>query len=285
MSDTLRAPREKDAGEVARLTSEHWPEPVDEAVVLRHWTFPGIQVEHDARLDRDSYALVESFGDGRVWIGLAGRPTTALLDWAERKAREKGSRLISGGWTTQEALIRELERRGFRLARNSHRMAIDLGERTGDPVWPAGVEVRTFEAGDERVFYELHQETFEDSWEPLEETYEEWAHDLLGPSALAPDLWVLATAEGDPAGFAICHPHPVDAELGWVRILGVRRSWRGRGLGRALLLNAFSGFRRHGMKRAGLGVDAESPTGANRLYESAGMHVSARFEIYEKVIA
>jgi len=39
------------------------------------------------------------------------------------------------------------------------------------------------------------------------------------------------------------------------------------------------------MKRAGLGVDAESPTGANRLYESAGMHVSARFEIYEKVIA
>jgi hypothetical protein len=39
------------------------------------------------------------------------------------------------------------------------------------------------------------------------------------------------------------------------------------------------------MKRAGLGVDAESPTGAHRLYESAGMHVSARFEIYEKVIA
>ena len=29
---------------------------------------------------------------------------------------------------------------------------------------------------------------------------------------------------------------------------------------------------------------AQSPTGANRLYESAGMHVSARFEIYEKVV-
>jgi ribosomal protein S18 acetylase RimI-like enzyme len=131
----------------------------------------------------------------------------------------------------------------------------------------------------------LHQETFEDSCEPLEETYEDCAHDLLGPSALAPDLWVLATAEGDPAGFAICHPHSVDTELGWVRILGVRRSWRGRGLGRALLLNVFSGFRRHDMERAELGVDAESPTGANRLYESAGMHVSARFEIYEKAIA
>jgi hypothetical protein len=111
MSDTFRAPPEEDAGEIARLTSEHWPEPVDEAAVLRDWTFPGVQLEQDARLDRGSYALVESFGDERVWIGLAGRPTAVLLDWAERR--------------------------------------------------------------------------------------------------------VLATAEGDPAGFAICHPHPVDAELDW----------------------------------------------------------------------
>ena len=36
------------------------------------------------------------------------------------------------------------------------------------------------------------------------------------------------------------------------------------------------------MTRAALGVDATSPTGANRLYESAGMHVYARFAIYEK---
>ena len=34
-----------------------------------------------------------------------------------------------------------------------------------------------------------------------------------------------------------------------------------------------------------LGVDAESLTGANRLYEQAGMCVSARFDIYEKAVA
>jgi hypothetical protein len=32
-------------------------------------------------------------------------------------------------------------------------------------------------------------------------------------------------------------------------------------------------------------VDAENPTGATRLYESVGMRVSDRFELYEKAIA
>jgi ribosomal protein S18 acetylase RimI-like enzyme len=67
--------------------------------------------------------------------------------------------------------------------------------------------------------------------------------------------------------------------------LGVLRPWRRRGLGRALLLQAFAAFRERGLGRAGLGVDAESLTGAHRLYESAGMRVSTRFDILEKVVA
>jgi hypothetical protein len=47
-------------------------------------------------------------------------------------------------------------------------------------------------------------------------------------------------------------------------------------------LQAFAAFRERGLMRAGLGVDAESLTGAHRLYESAGMRVSASFDIYEK---
>jgi len=52
-----------------------------------------------------------------------------------------------------------------------------------------------------------------------------------------------------------------------------------------LLLHAFAEFRHRGLKGAVLGVDAESNTGANRLYEQAGMHVAARFDIYEKPVA
>ena len=39
------------------------------------------------------------------------------------------------------------------------------------------------------------------------------------------------------------------------------------------------------LPRAGLGVDAESLTGANRLYESAGMHVVRRLDFFDKQLA
>ena len=136
MSDTLRVPTDNDAEEVARLQSEGSPEPVGPDSVLRDWSFPGVQIELDARLGAGSYAFVDGFGDGRVWIDLAGRPTAELLDWAERRALELGSRLLSGGWMTQEPRLRELEQRGFALVRTSFRMAIDLGKPTPDPVWP-----------------------------------------------------------------------------------------------------------------------------------------------------
>ena len=65
-------------------------------------------------------------------------------------------------------------------------------------------------------------------------------------------------------------------------MLGVRRPWRRRGLGRALLLHAFGEFRARGKRGAGLGVDGLNPTGAVRLYEQAGMHVARRFDQYAK---
>jgi mycothiol synthase len=282
MSATLRPPTEEDVPAVMRLMSEHWPEPADEELVRRSWTSPRVRVEHDARLDDRSYALVEDLDDGRVWIDLRGHPSSELLDWAEARARDKGRRLLTGGWTSYMPLLQELERRGFRLVRHSHRMEIDLTEPTPVAVWPDGIELRTFRPGDERLFHAVQQETFEDSWEHVRIPYEEWAHWFVGSSRFVPDLWFLAFAQEEPAGFAICHPHPGNADLGWVGELGVRRPWRRRGLGRALLLHAFAEFRDRGLLKAGLGVDAESLTGANRLYEQAGMHVAARYDVYEK---
>ena len=54
------------------------------------------------------------------------------------------------------------------------------------------------------------------------------------------------------------------------------------GIGLALLQTAFEEFRRRGRVRAGLGVDAQNPTGATRLYERAGMRVAWEAVIYQK---
>ena len=65
-------------------------------------------------------------------------------------------------------------------------------------------------------------------------------------------------------------------------VVGVRRPWRGRGLGLALLRHAFGEFFRRGIGRVELSVDAESLTGAPRLYHRAGMRVLQTYILHEK---
>lgn len=50
----------------------------------------------------------------------------------------------------------------------------------------------------------------------------------------------------------------------------------------ALLHTAFAEIHRRGIPRVELGVDSESPTGATRLYERAGMRPALGWEFWEK---
>ena len=65
-------------------------------------------------------------------------------------------------------------------------------------------------------------------------------------------------------------------ETGYVASLSVLSDWRGQGIARALLTTAFAEFQRRGRKEVALHVDADSLTGATRLYESVGMSEAQR---------
>ncbi len=107
---------------------------------------------------------------------------------------------------------------------------------------------------------------------------------MLEDAGFDPTLLFLAM-DGDPriAGINLCRPHSFDdPEMGWVGTLGVRRQWRKRGIGLALLRHSFNEFYRRGKRKVGLGVDAQNLTGALRLYENAGMHVHQAYDHYEK---
>ena len=65
--------------------------------------------------------------------------------------------------------------------------------------------------------------------------------------------------------------------------LGVRRPWRKKGIGLAILHRIFGEFYSRGVRIVGLGVDAESLTGATRLYQRAGMSVKNHYVRYERV--
>jgi ribosomal protein S18 acetylase RimI-like enzyme len=87
------------------------------------------------------------------------------------------------------------------------------------------------------------------------------------------------------AAISLCRAQITDdPEMGFVDTLGVRRPWRRQGLALALLHHTFTEFKNRGQKRVGLGVDAASLTGATKLYEKAGMHVSRQFDNYAKIL-
>lgn len=75
-----------------------------------------------------------------------------------------------------------------------------------------------------------------------------------------------------------------NGEWGWVQTLGVRPAWCRRGIREVLLRSAFRAFFDHGESTVALQVDAQSPTGATRLYERAGMRVLYRIVVWEKIL-
>jgi mycothiol synthase len=208
-----------------------------------------------------------------------------LLDWAERRGRAialgRAAVLRAGRVSDDEALEDELETRGFGLIRHFFRMEIDLADEPEPPAWPEGIAVRTLREGEEHAIFEAASESFSDHWDYHPMAFDEWRSFFVESSAFDPTLWFVAEEDGEIAGFAICRWER-RPNTSHVAVLGVRRAWRRRGLGTALLLHAFAEFRRRGRAKADLGVDAENLTGAVRLYERAGMRVATRFDAYEK---
>jgi mycothiol synthase len=166
-----------------------------------------------------------------------------------------------------------LERRGYELVRHSFTMEITLPDELEQPAWPEGMRPRTFdlERDDETVWAAV-QEAFADHWEFHPVTFETWQEFRVADSRFAPELsWLVEDGRELAAVSLNAWYFSGDPQFGWISTLAVRRRWRRRGLGLALLLQSFAGFAARGATRVGLGVDAENTTGAVRLYERAGM--------------
>ena len=207
------------------------------------WTSPRVDLERDARHRGGRIRRSSSdFDDGRVWIERRRDARRRSCSTGRSRGRVSSGRGSShGAWSPNEPILEELEQRGFGLVRHSHRMMIDLDEPTPEPAWPEGVEVRTFEPGDEKVFYDAASGD---------------VRGLVGADrgavrrvgALAPERADVRSRRSgssrsrsaEPAGIAICHPHAAMPDHGWIRILGCEtRLATDAGVGRALLLHAF----------------------------------------------
>jgi mycothiol synthase len=227
----------------------------------------------------------------RLWIDLrrGAGGEEELVATAEARGRELGKpgAVLRAVAAAPDEFSRGLfERNGYRPVRHSFHMSIDVTGDLPTPEWPDGIAVRPYVPGqdDERV-YEADMEAFEDHWEHVRIPYEEWRFYSADRHDFDPSLWLLAEEDAEIAGISLCAAHfSGEPKVGRVATLAVRRPWRRRGLGLALLHHSFRELKERGFDEVRLEVDGESLTGAVRLYERAGMHVSRRYDIFEKSI-
>lgn len=207
---------------------------------------------------------------------------TRLVELAEGWARERGRPGIHVA-VVNEPGRRLLEGRGYRPVRQFWRMEIELHEEPPEPSVPDGFELRGYRPGtDDRPLHELHQRAFAGDWGFVPVPLDGWLAWRIPRPDFDSELWVVGTHGGELAGLALAFG---SGGLGWVLDLAVGERFRGRGLGQALLEEAFRRLFRKGHPQAGLEVDAENETGAPRLYERAGMRVTRRYETYELPLA
>jgi ribosomal protein S18 acetylase RimI-like enzyme len=218
-----------------------------------------------------------------------------LLKWGIERARQnvdlapEGSRVVlhTSANTTCREVSDLLSRNGLDLVRHGYRMIIDFDRPPASPILPEGIVIRPIAFGkEERDAVYAGYEAFQDHWgfieEPFEQFYKRWQSDYQSYPYYDPSMFFIAVDGEEIAGISLClQRHQEYPDLGWISSLGVRRPWRKRGLGLALLQHSFTEFYQRGITKAGLGVDAENITGAVRLYEKAGMRVMRRDSTYE----
>lgn len=277
------------------------------------WESPGFDLENATRAvftpDGQLVGLVEVWDLAnppvKIWVWGRVHPDfegmgigTMLMDWAEQRARQAIARVPDGiqvtmqsGTVSTYAPPKHLfARQGMKPNRHFWRMAIDLAGDIPQPIWPKGITVQTFaDKHDLRAVYKAVDEAFRDHWGYVSneetEALQRWQHFIEADESFDPELWFLAMDGDEIAAISLCrHKITDDPEMGFVDTLGVRRPWRRQGLALALLHHSFTEIKKRGQKRAGLGVDAASLTGATRLYEKAGMHVARQFDNYAKVL-
>jgi GNAT superfamily N-acetyltransferase len=284
----LRAPRTTDANEIVACFREAFgaDRQVDATEILSWLRSSEFAPEWLKVLELEGrvvgYADVVHGPDNdelEMCIAARGRWST-FLDWAESLAQDTGI----GGTRAYVPAGHELEgivkARDYTYWTSSLTMELDLdGFEHSDPTLPNGFTLATFRPGDEEPLRAALNDTFADDPFFQELTPQAFGERLLEAAAFDATHWHLAWFGDELAGFSLAFPtRPGEETLAHVNSLGVGERWRRRGLGETLLRTTFASLKDRGARRVQLGVVADNPTGAVRLYERVGMRRVGRWD-------
>lgn len=114
-----------------------------------------------------------------------------------------------------------------------------------------------------------------------------WRHNVSGSDEFRADLSPLLLDGTESIGFAICHVEADAKEqpssIGWIAQMGIRPTWRNRGLAGGLLVEIMQRFRDEGFRYAMLDVNINNPQAAS-VYQRVGFVPTTRYTSYQKSV-
>jgi mycothiol synthase len=297
-----------DAGAVAQLIYDACVADGDAILAMsadeltHEWQDPQFDIEKDGFVVQTSEGRIVGYAEvlnsqghatlemnGNAHPDFKGRGIgTTLLRTIEQRAREIIALAESDVQVVIKTTLNKNDTAGIILHQNEGyqpvqyhwRMEVVLGAPPKQPTLPEGIELRPFIKGEDDVMvWQAQNEAFRDHPGSHEWTLEEWRRIRLDDPEFDQSLWAIAWDGAEVAGFS---QNRYRTGIGWIRMLGVRRPWRKRGLGEALLLHSFGEYYQRGTRTIGLGVNAHNPTGATQLYQKVGMHPASEHVTYEK---
>jgi ribosomal protein S18 acetylase RimI-like enzyme len=206
----------------------------------------------------------------------------ALIAHVERQARARGFEHVAVVAVPEDApLYGAVQRNGYARDREILRMWRTLKGDLPEPAWPDDVTVRSYTDADAERVHALLDEQYA-GWDRsyVARSHEGWLEFMTVHDDFDPAMWFLVERDAE---LVACALHWKENQgRGWVKDIVVRKSERGRGLGKALLHHAFRAYAKRGADRVGLKVDSTNPTGAPQLYERLGFVTDQRLGIWQK---
>lgn len=183
---------------------------------------------------------------------------------------------------------RLMERFALNAVRFDDELHISLAEIAAiEPV--ADIRIVSWDLARNEEARQVKNIAFEDHWGSAPIGPEYWAQQTTGFGSRL-DLSFLALDErNEMVGLLLTHRFPADDALtgkkyALIDNIAVLRTHRGRGIASALIAHALHAYKSNSLDFANLGVDADNPTGAHRLYTKLGFELLRRSVIYEREI-
>lgn len=189
-------------------------------------------------------------------------------------------------YENDQAFLTALQDSDYEHHRTYWRLRIDHADLTEVTSTKTEVEIRSFVDSDMSMadMHELSTVIFNDHYDFSPMNFEDWQVERTSGVNSA-ELWRIAYVDDTPVGYCWRSKRFDSEGFSYIASIGVTREYRGKGIAKALLLDAFSEAKKAGLIGTLLHCDSTNPNGATELYVGVGMRVDRVYPAYRKLIS